>query len=172
MAERTVTISSLSKTFSFTGWRIGWVTAPPDLTRAVRLAHQYVLDCSATPLQAAAVTALALGDDYYAELSAGYERKRDYLAAALAEAGFEPALPAAGYFILAGFSGLGYADDMAACEHLAAVAGVAAIPPSAFFTAEHRHLGQKQVRFAFCKTMELLEEAGRRLKGGGGKRGA
>jgi N-succinyldiaminopimelate aminotransferase len=163
MAERTLTISSLSKTFSFTGWRIGWVAAPPDLTRAVRLAHQFVLDCSATPLQAAAAAALALGDEYYADLAAGYERKRDYLVAALAAAGFEPALPAAGFFILAGFSRLGYADDMAACEHLAAEVGVAAIPPSAFFTNEHRHLGQRQVRFAFCKTMELLEAAGERL---------
>jgi N-succinyldiaminopimelate aminotransferase len=166
MAERTVTLGSLSKTFSFTGWRIGWAAAPPDLTRGVRLAHQFVLDCSATPLQAAAVAALALADDYYAELAAGYERKRDFLAAALAEVGFEPALPASGFFILAGFSRLGYADDMAACEHLAGKVGVAAIPPSAFFTAEHRYLGQTQVRFAFCKTMELLEQAAERLKRG------
>ncbi|HXV42585.1 MAG TPA: aminotransferase class I/II-fold pyridoxal phosphate-dependent enzyme, partial [Anaerolineae bacterium] len=81
MAERTLTVSSLSKTFSFTGWRIGWVIAPPDLTEAVRLAHQFVLDCSATPLQYAAAAALSLEDDYYVNLAADYQYKRDYLAA-------------------------------------------------------------------------------------------
>ena len=164
MATRTLTLSSMSKTFSFTGWRIGWVTGPPDLSRAVRLAHQFVLDCSATPLQAAAAAALALDDSYYSELAASYQLRRDFLAAALQEAGFEAALPAAGFFILAGFGRHDYADDFAACQHLAAEVGVAAIPPSAFFTPEHKHLGQRHVRFAFCKSMALLEQAAERLR--------
>src|SRR3990170_245228 len=101
MAERTLTVSSLSKTFSFTGWRIGWVIAPPDLTRAVRLAHQFVLDCSATPLQAGAACALALDEGYFARLGADYAAKRDYLAAALREAGLEAPLPEGGFFVMA-----------------------------------------------------------------------
>lgn len=164
MAERTLTISSLSKTFSFTGWRIGWVVAPPDLTRAVRLAHQFVLDCSATPLQDAAVAALALPDEYFLELAADYECKRDFLAGALRSAGFEVALPAAGFFIMAGIAPLGFRDDVACCRYLAAEAGVAAIPPSAFFTNANKHLGQGHVRFAYCKTMGLLERAAERLQ--------
>jgi aspartate/methionine/tyrosine aminotransferase/DNA-binding CsgD family transcriptional regulator len=86
MAERTLTIGSMSKTYSYTGWRIGWVIAAPELSRAVRLAHQFVLDCSATPMQYAAARALSLGDDYYAALAAGYRGKRDFLAEALRRA--------------------------------------------------------------------------------------
>ena len=164
MAERTLTIGSMSKTYSYTGWRIGWVIGPPDLSRAVRLAHQFVLDCSATPMQYAAVHALSLGDDYYAALSAGYRIKRDLLAEALRRAGFEVEAPAAGFFILAGIAPLGWDDDVAFCKHLATVVGVAAIPPSAFFTDEHKALGRGHVRFAFCKTMDLLRRAAQLLQ--------
>jgi N-succinyldiaminopimelate aminotransferase len=159
MAERTLTIGSLSKTYSYTGWRIGWVIAPPDLSRAVRLAHQFVLDCSATPMQYAAARALSLGDDYYAALAAGYRGKRDFLAEALRRAGFEVAAPAAGFFILARLAPLGWDDDVAFCKHLVAGVGLAAVPPSAFFTDEHKALGRGYVRFAFCKTMDLLRRA-------------
>jgi N-succinyldiaminopimelate aminotransferase len=164
MAERTLTIGSMSKTYSYTGWRIGWVVAPPDLSRAVRLAHQFVLDCSATPMQYAAARALSLGDDYYASLAAGYRSKRDSLAEALRRAGFEAEAPAAGFFILAPLGPLGWEDDVAFCKHLASEVGVAAIPPSAFFTDEHKALGRGHVRFAFCKTTDLLERAARRLQ--------
>lgn len=163
MAERTLTVSSLSKTFSFTGWRIGWVIAPPDLTTAVRLAHQFVLDCSATPLQYGAACALSLADDYYTTLAADYQHKRDYLAAVLGEIGLDVSLPAGAYFIMAGIKPLGFADDFSFCKYLAAEVGVAAIPPSAFYSAQNKSLGQGYVRFAFCKTMETLERAKERL---------
>jgi N-succinyldiaminopimelate aminotransferase len=163
MAPRTVTISSLSKTFSFTGWRIGWVIAPPDLTRAVRLAHQFVLDCSATPLQHGAACALALDSDYFAGLAETYQAKRDYLAAALRSAGLEVTLPAAAYFLMAGIRPLGFDDDFGFCKYLAVEVGVAAIPPSAFFAAEHKALGRGYARFAFCKSQATLDRAAERL---------
>jgi N-succinyldiaminopimelate aminotransferase len=164
MAERTLTLSSMSKSFSFTGWRIGWTIAPPDLTRAVRLAHQFVLDCSATPMQHGAATALVLDDDYYARLRADYQRKRDHLFDSLRDAGFQVTRPRAGFFIMAGIDGMGWQDDVAACKSLAAEGGVAAIPPSAFYSEPNKGLGKSYVRFAFCKTMETLEAARERLK--------
>jgi len=163
MAERTLTVSSLSKTFSFTGWRIGWVIAPPDLTRAVRLAHQFVLDCSVTAIQHGAVAALSLDDDYFSALAADYQRKRDFLAAPLREAGLDVQIPQAGLFIMAGIEPLGFDDDFAFCKYLASEVGVAAIPPSAFYSPEHKALGRRYARFAFCKTMETLEAAQARL---------
>ncbi len=164
MAERTVTISSMSKTFSFTGWRIGWVIAPADLTRAVRLAHQFVLDCSATPLQYGAASALQLDDRFFRKLARDYERKRDYLARPLSEFGLEVALPKGGYFIMAGIQGLGFVDDFEFCRYLAAEVGIAAIPPSAFYSEKNKDLGRSYVRFAFCKTMKLLRAAKERLE--------
>lgn len=163
MAERTVTISSMSKTFSFTGWRVGWVIAPPGLTHAVRLAHQFVLDCSATPMQHGAATALLLEDDYYRGLASDYQRKRDHLFETLHDAGFDVTLPSAGLFIMAGIRPLGWNDDLAACKYLAAEVGVAAIPPSAFYSEANRGLGKAYVRFAFCKTIDTLEAARKRL---------
>ncbi len=163
MAGRTVTVSSMSKTFSFTGWRIGWVIAPPDLTLAVRLAHQFVLDCSATPMQHGAATALLLEGGYYTALAADYARKRDHLLATLRAAGFEAAPPQAGFFIMAGIKRLGWDDDVAACKYLAAEIGVAAIPPSAFYSPPNKALGRDHVRFAFCKTLETLVAARERL---------
>jgi len=163
MEERTVTISSLSKTFGFTGWRIGWAIAPPDLTTALRLAHQYVLDCSATPLQFGAASALSLGDDVYSSLAGDYQRKRDFLAQALCEAGFDVSLPGGAFFIMAGINPLGFDDDFTFCKHLAADIGVAAIPPSAFYSDKNKALGRGYVRFAFCKTQETLERARERL---------
>jgi N-succinyldiaminopimelate aminotransferase len=163
MAERTLTVSSLSKTFSFTGWRIGWVIAPPDLTTAVRLAHQFVLDCSATPLQYAAAAALSLEDDYYVNLAADYQYKRDYLAGVLQEIGLEVSLPAGAYFIMAGIKALGFDNDFTFCKYLVTEVGVAAIPPSAFYSNPNKWLGQTYVRFAFCKTIKTLEQAKERL---------
>jgi N-succinyldiaminopimelate aminotransferase len=163
MAERTMTVSSLSKTFSFTGWRIGWVTAPPDLTQAVRLAHQFILDSSATPLQFGSASALLIADDYYASLAADYQRKRDHLFETLQQAGFAVTRPPAGFFIMAGIEPLGWRDDVQACKKLAAEVGVAAIPPSAFYSPANKHLGKPFVRFAFCKTFATLETARHRL---------
>jgi aspartate/methionine/tyrosine aminotransferase len=163
MAERTITISSMSKTFAFTGWRVGWTIAPPDLTRAVRLAHQFVLDCSSTPMQHGAAAGLMLGREYYAELAAGYQQKRDHLLETLRGAGFECETPASGFFIMAGIKSKGWDDDVSYCKYLAETVGVAAIPPSAFYSEANKSLGKAYVRFAFCKTFETLEEARNRF---------
>jgi N-succinyldiaminopimelate aminotransferase len=165
MRERTLSLGSLGKTFSFTGWKIGWVIAPAALTTAVRGVHQFATFASATPFQAAAALALGLDDEYYLALARDYQAKRDRLARALREAGLRPSLPAGTYFILADFGGLGggWADDVEFCRWLTAEAGVAAIPPSAFYSAEHKHLARTWARFAFCKRQETLEQAAERL---------
>jgi N-succinyldiaminopimelate aminotransferase len=165
MADRTLTISSMSKTFSFTGWRIGWVTGPADLNRAVRLAHQFVLDCSATPMQYGAARALELDDEYFSALAADYQRKRDYLGEALSRAGLAVTKPASSFFIMGGIAPLGFDDDFEFCKHLAGGVGVAAIPPSAFYSQGNKHIGKGYARFAFCKTMDMLERAAERLRG-------
>ena len=163
MHERTITIGSISKTFSFTGWRIGWTIAPPDLTRAIRLAHQYVVDCSATPMQHGAAAALRLPDKYFTDYAQMYAAKRDSLIESLLATGLDVSIPQGSYFILAGIEPLGFDDDFAFCRHLIRDVGVASIPPSAFFSPTHRYIGRKYARFAFCKTPELLQRATERL---------
>ncbi len=164
MAERAVTISSHGKTFSFTGWKVGWAIAPPDLTLGIRRAHQFITFATATPFQHAAAFALALDDEYFAALAANYQRKRDFLAGVLREAGLEVSTPAGTYFIMAGIEPLGFNDDVAFCRYLTSEVGVAAIPPSVFYSDEHKSLGKGYARFAFCKTMETLERAAERLR--------
>ena len=163
MFERTITISSASKTFSFTGWRIGWALGPSDLITALRLAHQYIIDCSATPLQYGIAAALRLPNTYFDQFVNDYSARRTLLMDALQNSGLQAFAPEGGYFILADFAELGFDDDVEFCRHLIREVGVATIPPSVFFSKEHRHLGQKYIRFAFCKTPELLEQAGKRL---------
>ena len=163
MAERTVTISSHGKTFSFTGWKIGWAIAPPDLTAAIRRAHQFVNYASVTPMQAAAAFALGLDDEYYSALAADYQHKRDLLAAILRGAGFDVSPPAGTYFIMAGIEPLGFDDDVAFCRYLTSEIGVAAIPPSAFYSEQHKSLGKGYARFAFCKKPDTLQRAAERL---------
>lgn len=162
MRERTITISSTGKTFSLTGWKIGYSCASPDLTRALRTVHQFVTFCTATPLQHAMSAALRAGDAYFTDLAAGYRRRRDKLCGGLAEVGFDVLTPAGTYFVLADIRPLGWDDDVAFCRMLPGRVGVAAIPPTAFYQnkAEGRHL----VRFAFCKTDAVLDEAIRRLE--------
>ena len=164
MAERTVTISSQGKTFSFTGWKVGWAIAPPDLTLGVRRAHQFVTFATATPLQTAAAFALTLDDEYYAAFAADYQRKRDFLASVLREAGLDVSIPGGTYFIMAGIAPLGYDDDVTFCRHLTTEIGVAAIPPTAFYSEPHKPIGRVYARFAFCKKMETLERAAERLR--------
>jgi len=164
MAERTVTISSHGKTFSFTGWKIGWAIAPPDLTNAIRRAHQFVNYASVTPMQAAAAFALSLDDEYYSALAADYQHKRDLLSTILRDAGFDVSPPAGTYFIMAGIEPLGFDDDVAFCRYLTSEIGVAAIPPSAFYSEEHKALGKGYARFAFCKKPETLQRAAERLE--------
>ena len=163
MAERTVTISSHGKTFSFTGWKIGWAIAPPDLTAAIRRAHQFVNYASVTPMQAAAAFALRLDDEYYSALAADYQHKRDLLTAILRDAGFDVSPPAGTYFIMAGIEPLGFDDDVAFCRYLTSEIGVAAIPPSAFYSETHKALGKGYARFVFCKKPETLQRAAERL---------
>ncbi len=169
MRGRTVTISGASKTFSITGWRVGWIVAPPDLTAAIRKVHDFLTVGAPAPLQEAVATALeTLGDDYYADLAASYRARRDVLVPALQEAGFRCRPPAGAYYVLADFSGLGDLDDDTFARWLAAGAdgrlsrGVAPVPGSSFFSDSA--LGRKLVRFAFCKRVETLREAGGQLR--------
>jgi N-succinyldiaminopimelate aminotransferase len=165
MWERTLTVSSAGKTFSVTGWKIGWAVGPPELTAAVRNTHQYVVFSSAAPLQQAVAAALTEADKsgYYAELRSMYQRKRDLLVDALRGAELRPYYPAGTYFVLCDISHLGFADDVAFCRHLTTEVGVTAIPPSFFYSSEHRQLGQQLARFSFCKDDTTLEAAGQRL---------
>lgn len=164
MAERTVTLSSLGKTFSLTGWKIGWSIATPELTRCVRAAHQFLTFATATPLQHGAAAALAGGEEYVRGLVEQYRRSRDFLGSALARLGFHVYRTAGTYFITADHSRFGFPDDMAFCRHLTAQVGVAAIPPSVFY--DNPANGRSLVRFAFCKKQETLEKAVERLERG------
>jgi N-succinyldiaminopimelate aminotransferase len=166
LADRTVTVSSMGKTFSLTGWKIGWVIAPPPLRDAVQRAHQFVTFATASPLQVATAAALRLPDSYFQELAASYLARREKLLRGLREAGLPSHAPEGSYFILADISHLGFPDDVAFCRHLVTQVGVAAIPPSVFYSPEHKKLGQGFARFAFCKTDGVLDEGVRRLRGG------
>jgi aspartate/methionine/tyrosine aminotransferase len=166
MAERTVTCSSLGKTFSLTGWKIGWAIASAALTRGVRAAHQFITFATATPFQHAAATALTNPEPYVSDLVRRYRQSRDLLARALDGLCFSVFIPAGTYFIMADHSRLsarlGLAGDVEFCRFLTTRAGVAAIPPSAFY--DDPALGRSLVRFAFCKKHETIAEAVRRLE--------
>jgi N-succinyldiaminopimelate aminotransferase len=160
MRERTVAISSAGKTFSFTGWKIGWSCAPPDLTAALRTAHQFVTFCNNTPQQHAIAVALGADDGFYATLATEYAARRDRLCRGLGAAGLPVLVPDGTYFALVDVRPLGTADGDAFCRALPAAAQVVAIPVSAF--CETRALDHL-VRFAFCKTDAVLDEGVRRL---------
>ena len=165
--ERTLTISSFGKTFSATGWKLGWAVGPAGLVDALRMAHQWIPFAVAMPLQQAAVATLraARADDdaYYRDLARTFAARRDRLLAALERTPLLPTRADGGYFVLADHTALGYADDVALCRALPERAGVGAIPPSAFYLPDHRHLAAPWVRLAFCKNEASLDEAGRRL---------
>ncbi|MEU8850595.1 pyridoxal phosphate-dependent aminotransferase [Streptomyces sp. NPDC048564] len=162
MRERTVSIGSAGKTFSFTGWKVGWLTSTPALVTAVRSAKQYLTYVASGPFQYAVAEALALPDSYFAAFRDDMLVKRDLLAAGLAEAGFEVFEPAGTYFITTDIRPLGETDGFAFCRALPERAGVVAIPNAVFY--DHREAGAPFVRFAFCKRTEVLEEAVKRLK--------
>ncbi|AFE10732.1 class I/II aminotransferase [Corallococcus coralloides DSM 2259] len=164
LADRTVTVSSAGKSFSLTGWKVGWIIAPPPLRDAVQRAHQFVTFATASPFQAAMAVALRLPDSYFQELTALYTARRERLLTGLRAAGLQAYSPEGSYFILADIRGYGFEDDVAFCRHLVTEVGVAGIPPSVFYGPEHRHLGQRFARFAFCKTDGVLDEAVRRLR--------
>ncbi|MFE2017689.1 pyridoxal phosphate-dependent aminotransferase [Streptomyces sp. NPDC059499] len=163
MRERTVTISSAGKTFSFTGWKVGWITASPALVTAVRSAKQFLTYVSAGPFQYAVAEALRLPDSYFDGLRADLRAKRDLLSSGLAEAGFEVYEPAGTYFVTTDIRPLGGGQDgFAFCRALPERCGVVAIPNAVFY--DHRDQGAPFVRFAFCKRTEVLTEAVTRLK--------
>ena len=162
MRERTLTISSFGKTFSLTGWKIGWAAGPASLMGAVRAAHQFITFATATPLQHGAAVALATNGDYYEQLQESYRAKRDYLVGELARIGFRVRPPAATYYVCADFRPFGIAsDDVEFCRYLLEEVGVAAIPPSAFYSSSDE--GKSYVRFAFCKKDDTIQTAVARL---------
>ncbi|MEU2078130.1 pyridoxal phosphate-dependent aminotransferase [Streptomyces sp. NPDC013489] len=162
MRERTVTIGSAGKTFSFTGWKVGWITASPELTSAVRSAKQFLTYVSSGPFQYAIAEALRLPAAYFDTLRAEHAAKRDLLSEGLAQAGFAVYKPAGTYFVTTDIRPLGAEDGFAFCRSLPERAGVVAIPNAVFY--DHREAGAPFVRFAFCKKTEVLEEAVSRLK--------
>ena len=162
MRERTVTISSAGKTLSFTGWKIGWVTAPAALVDAVRTTKQFMTYVGGAPFQPAVAVGLRLGDDHYDELRSDLLAKRDVIAAGLASVGFAGYLPRGTYFITAGISNLTDEDSYAFCRSLPERCGVVGVPTSVFY--EDPADGRDIVRFAFCKRFEVLDEAVARLK--------
>ncbi|MEA2661981.1 MAG: hypothetical protein QOH08_1553 [Chloroflexota bacterium] len=160
MADRTVTISGASKTFSVTGWRVGWIVAAPHLSSGIRKVHDFVTVGAPAPLQEAVAAGLGLGAPYFRDLSVHYRARRDTLFAALERAGFRPRLPEGAYYILCDISGFGL-DDVTFARRLVAEVGVAAVPGSSFFSKPE--LGRGLIRFTFCKTEDVLREAGERL---------
>ncbi|MCK4871545.1 MAG: aminotransferase class I/II-fold pyridoxal phosphate-dependent enzyme [Phycisphaerales bacterium] len=162
MDERTITLSSLGKTFSLTGWKVGWAIASEELSRAVRAAHQFITFCTATPFQHGAVAALGAPASYYERFVAEYRSKRDYLCDSLVRIGFKVRPPDGTYFILADHSAFGTGDDVAFVRRLIEEIGVAAIPPTSFYA--HPEHGRSLVRFAFCKREETLRSAVARLE--------
>ncbi|MFF5358338.1 pyridoxal phosphate-dependent aminotransferase [Streptomyces scabiei] len=162
MRERTVTIGSAGKTFSFTGWKVGWVTAAPALVTAVRSAKQYLTYVASGPFQYAIAEALALPDSYFEAFRADMLAKRDLLSAGLADAGFGVFRTAGTYFVTTDIRPLGESDGFAFCRSLPERAGVVAIPNAVFY--DHREAGAPFVRFAFCKRTEVLTDAAERLR--------
>ncbi len=161
MAERTVSIHSMSKSYSVTGWRIGWAIAPADLSVGIRRVHDFLTVGAAAPLQAAAVTALAFPPDYYADLVAGYRERRDIIVPALEAAGFRVHRPAGAYYVMTDIRDLTDEDDVTFALRLIRDPGVAAVPGSSFFSRPE--LGRTKLRFAFPKRRETLEAAAARL---------
>ena len=161
MREHTITINALSKTYSVTGWRVGWAIAAPEVTSAIRKVHDFLTVGAAAPLQEAGATALRLPESYYEKLARDYLARRDRLLGILQDAGFRCFKPSGAYYIMTDIAAFGFPDDVAFARHLVKEIGVAVVPGSSFY--HHPSDGSQQVRFAFCKTDRTLDEAGRRL---------
>jgi aminotransferase len=163
MADRTITTSGASKTFSVTGWRIGTIISPPDVTGAIRKVHDFLTVGAPAPLQEAiAVGMETLGNDYYEGLARDYRRRRDILCAGLLKAGFKCRPPQGAYYVMADFSGLSDLPDDEFAKWLTTEHGVATVPGSSFYS--RAEMGRKYVRFAFCKTEDMLQRAVERLQ--------
>lgn len=161
--ERTVTISSAGKTFSLTGWKVGWLSAPAPIVTAILAVKQFLTYVNGAPFQPAIAVGLDLPDSYFTSIASDMMRKRDVLAAGLTNAGFAISLPQGSYFIVADARPLGFADGVELCRRLPELAGVVAVPISAFCSPAHRSEYAPLVRFAYCKKVELLEQASAQL---------
>lgn len=161
MRDRTVIVNSLSKTYSVTGWRVGYCIAPPDITSAIRKVHDFLTVGAANPLQHAGTYALGLPFNYYDELQLEYQRKRDFIVPVLKDAGFRCDYPEGAYYVMADISDFGFSDDIAFTKHLIREIGVAVVPGSSFY--HEPALGSQLVRFCFCKKDDTLEAAAERL---------
>jgi len=162
MQDRTVTINALSKTYSVTGWRVGYVIASPELTQGIRKVHDFLTVGAPAPLQEAGVRALALPEEYYTDLAAAYQRRRDLLLKALRDTGFHCSTPKGAYYIMADFSGLSVLNDRDFTHHLVKEIGIAVVPGSSFFREPER--GSRYVRLCFCKKDATLQSAADRLQ--------
>ncbi|SPE40499.1 Aminotransferase (fragment) [Candidatus Sulfopaludibacter sp. SbA3] len=161
MRQRSILINSMSKTYSVTGWRVGWVLAPPDLTNSIRKVHDFLTVGAAAPLQAAGVMALNWGDEYYHHLSQEYAARRNHIVESLESAGFHCHVPGGAYYVMTDISAFGFPDDVSFVRHLIETVGIASVPGSSFFS--HSRDGNQKVRFCFCKKYETLESARRQL---------
>jgi aminotransferase len=161
MRDRTILVNSLSKTYSVTGWRVGWVLASPDLTSSIRKVHDFMTVGAAAPLQEAGAVAMALPASYYRQLATDYTARRDMAVAMLERNGFKCSIPKGAYYIMTDISTFGFANDVAMARHLVEKIGIAAVPGSSFF---HKpEFGQQMIRFCFPKKYETLKEAEQRL---------
>jgi len=162
MRERTVTINGMSKTYSVTGWRVGWAVAPEKITNAIRKVHDFLTVGAPAPLQEAGAAALSLPAEYYAKLAENYRVRRDHIIPALEKAGFKCFRPRGAYYVMTDVSGFEFADDVQFVNYLVKEVGVAAVPGSSFYRDPRD--GAQQVRFAFCKKLETLDSAAEKLK--------
>ena len=161
MRERTVIVNSMSKTYSVTGWRVGYCIAPPEITSGIRKVHDFLTVGAAAPLQAAGAYALSLPAEYYEKLQREYQVRRDVLLPVLEAAGFSTFVPDGAYYIMTDISAFGFSDDVEFTKHLIREIGVACVPGSSFYSVSN--LGRQQVRFCFCKKDETLNRAAERL---------
>ena len=162
MRDRTVVVNSLSKTYSVTGWRVGYCIAPPDITSAIRKVHDFLTVGAANPLQHAGAYALSLPPSYYEGLQNEYQKKRDFIVPVLKDAGFKCDSPHGAYYVMCDISGFGFADDIEFTKHLIREVGVAVVPGSSFY--HDPTLGSQLVRFCFCKKDETLDAAAENLR--------
>ncbi|HEY8563169.1 MAG TPA: aminotransferase class I/II-fold pyridoxal phosphate-dependent enzyme [Pyrinomonadaceae bacterium] len=162
MQERTIVVNSLSKTYSVTGWRVGYCIAPPEITNAIRKVHDFLTVGAANPLQHAGAYAMNLPESYYAHLQMEYREKRDFIVPVLQEAGFRCGFPEGAYYVMTDISDFGFSDDIEFTKHMIREIGVAVVPGSSFY--HDKSLGSQKVRFCFCKKNETLEAAAERLQ--------